>query len=66
MIAAIKSAQETITFETFIYWSDTIGEDFANALAERALAGVKVHVLLDWLSSAKMEETQLNIRGCSR
>lgn len=60
MLAAIESAQETITFETFIYWADSIGEEFANALGERALAGVKVHVLLDWLGSAKMEETQLN------
>lgn len=60
MLAAIKSAQETITFETFIYWADTIGEEFANALSERALAGVKVHVLLDWLGSVKMEQTQLN------
>lgn len=60
MLAAIKDARETITFETFIYWADSIGEDFANALGERALAGVKVHVLLDWLGSAKMEETQLN------
>lgn len=60
MLAAIESAQQTITFETFIYWADTIGETFANALCERALAGVKVHVLLDWLGSAKMEEKQLN------
>ncbi len=60
MLAAIKEAQETITFETFIYWADTIGEDFANALVERALVGVKVHVLLDWLGSIKMEDTQLN------
>jgi cardiolipin synthase len=60
MLAAIKGAQETITFETFIYWADTIGEDFADALGERALAGIKVYVLLDWLGSAKMEETQLS------
>ena len=31
----------------------TIGKEFADALAERARAGVKVHVLLDWVGSAE-------------
>lgn len=56
MLKAIKSAQHTITFETYIYWAGSIGEEFANALSERAQSGVKVHVLLDWLGSAKMEQ----------
>ena len=33
------------TFETYIYWSGEVGKEFADALAERARAGVKVHVL---------------------
>ena len=60
MLKAIKSAKHTITFETFIYWADTIGVDFADALSERARSGVKVHVLLDWLGSVKMEQTQID------
>ena len=60
MIHAIHQAKETITFETFIYWDDKIGQEFANALIERAKAGVKVHVLLDWLGSVKMEQKQLD------
>lgn len=60
MLKAIHGAKQTITFETFIYWADTIGEEFANALIERAQAGVKVHVLLDWLGSVKMEQAQLD------
>ena len=60
MLNAIHSAKQTITFETFIYWADSIGEEFANALIERAKAGVKVHVLLDWLGSVKMEQKQLD------
>lgn len=60
MLNAIQQARQTITFETFIYWAETIGEDFADALSERALAGVKVHVLLDWLGSVKMEQKQLD------
>ncbi|MDP2251177.1 MAG: phospholipase D-like domain-containing protein [Hydrogenophaga sp.] len=56
MLAAIRGAQVSITFETYIYWSGDIGRRFAEALAERARAGVKVHVLLDWVGSAKMDE----------
>ena len=55
MLEAIRSARRTINFETFIYWSGTIGREFADALAERAKAGVKVHVLLDWLGTKKMK-----------
>lgn len=56
MLAAIRGAKQSITFETYIYWSGDIGQAFADALAERARAGVKVHVLLDWLGSAKVDE----------
>lgn len=55
MLEAIRGASRTITFETYIYWSGEIGREFTEALAERARAGVKVHVLLDWLGSNKME-----------
>jgi cardiolipin synthase A/B len=60
MLEAIRSAKKTITFETYIYWSGDIGRQFAEALRERARAGVKVHVLLDWVGSAKMEEELLD------
>ena len=55
MLDAIRGARSTICFETFIYWSGAIGREFAEALAERARAGVKVHVVLDWVGSGKME-----------
>jgi len=55
MLDAIRSARRTITFETFIYWSGDIGRSFAEALIDRARAGVKVHVLLDWLGSKRMD-----------
>ena len=61
MLDAIRRARKTITFETYIYWSGRIGDAFANALAERARAGVKVHVLLDWVGSAKMDERLLRL-----
>lgn len=60
ILAAIKAAQKTITFETYIDWSGDIGNAFADALSERARAGVKVHVLLDWVGTARMEDSYLN------
>ena len=60
MLAAIDSARETITFETYIYWSGDIGRRFADALTARARAGVDVHVLLDWVGSVKMDEALLD------
>jgi cardiolipin synthase len=59
MLRAIRAATTTITFETFIYWSGRIGREFADALIERSRAGVKVHVLLDWLGSKKMDQQLL-------
>ena len=60
MLEAIRGARQTITFETYIYWSGEIGKEFADALAERARAGVKVHVLLDWVGTQKMDEALLD------
>lgn len=55
MLEAIRQARQTITFETYIYWSGRIGREFATSLSERARNGVRVHVLLDWVGSQKME-----------
>ena len=59
MLEGIRAASKTITFETYIYWSGAIGKTFAQALSERARSGVKVHVLLDWVGSQKMDEESL-------
>ena len=61
MLEAIRGAQRTITFETFIYWRGRIGREFAEALAERARAGVRVHVLLDFVGSHKMDPELLEL-----
>ena len=60
MLQAIADAKVSITFETFIYWSGAIGEAFVGALCERARAGVKVHVLLDWVGSLKMDDAMVD------
>ncbi len=59
MLAAIHGAERTITFETYIYWSGEVGKEFASALCDRARAGVRVHVLLDWVGAAKIEDERL-------
>ena len=60
MLLAIRSAQTSITFETFIYWSGEIGESFSQTLSERARAGVPVSVIIDWVGSIKMEQSLLD------
>ena len=60
MLEAIESARDTITFETFIYWSGDIGRRFTDALARRAREGVKVHVLLDWFGTLPMDRALMN------
>jgi len=59
MLQAIAGAQKTITFETYIYWSGAVGAQFTKALAERARAGVRVHVLFDALGSQKIDEKEI-------
>jgi cardiolipin synthase len=60
MLDAIRSARRSITFETYIYWSGRVGQQFAEALTERARAGVPTHLLLDWVGSGKMEASLLD------
>jgi cardiolipin synthase len=57
MLAAIRSAKRSVNMETYIYWSGDIAGQFADALIERARAGVKVHVLADWAGSSKMKQS---------
>ncbi len=46
---AIRGARRYVHFENFIVADDTAGRLFAEALMERARAGVPVRVLYDWL-----------------
>jgi cardiolipin synthase len=47
MLDGIRSAQRTITFENFLWREGAVTQAFADALIERARAGVKVHFLQD-------------------
>lgn len=50
-LAAIGRAQHWIHLENYIFKSDSTGRRFAEALVERAAAGVRVRVLYDWFGS---------------
>jgi cardiolipin synthase len=56
VVAAIRSAQRTITYAQYYYEDGPVARDIAEALAERCRAGVGVNILLDGFGS-------LNIPG---
>jgi len=49
--AAIEAAQHTVLFECYIVADDELGRGFASLLAQKARAGVRVCVIVDWLGS---------------
>ena len=55
MLEAIRAAERTLCFETFIYWEGEVGREMKEAVVERTRAGVKTHVLVDWLGSNKID-----------
>lgn len=48
-LEAIKAAQHYVHFENYILADDPIGNEFADALIERAQAGLQVCLIYDWL-----------------
>jgi cardiolipin synthase len=67
MLDAIHGAQHTVDMLTYVYWSGEIAEEFAEALCERARAGVRVRVLLDAIGAAPMSRDlidAMNSAGC--
>ena len=61
MLAEISAARSTINFETYIYWSGTVGYDFAHALAAKSREGVEVRVLIDWVGSLPFDEELIRV-----
>ena len=55
MLAAIKTAEKTITLESYIWASGQISDQFCLALSERAQHGVKVHALVDGAGDLKLK-----------
>jgi cardiolipin synthase len=62
-LEAIRGAQRSILFEMYIVDDDDIGQEFAEALAERARAGVTVKVLVDWLGGRRGKSAWRALEG---
>ncbi|MYS10189.1 cardiolipin synthase B [Streptomyces sp. SID6041] len=60
MLGAIDGAQHTIDMMTFVYWRGEIAHRFADALTDRARAGVRVRLLLDGFGSRLIEKDLLD------
>ncbi len=54
MLDAIRHAQDTVNFQTYIFEPDEIGRQFIDAFKERAQAGVQVRVLVDGFGAIKL------------
>ncbi len=48
---AMRSAQKSIHFESFIIHEDDIGDQFAQVLAAKAKEGISVRLIYDWLGA---------------
>jgi cardiolipin synthase A/B len=59
MLEAIRSAEQTITLASYLYWRGEAGRQFSEALIERARAGVQVRVTLDWVGSRCLDRKEL-------
>src|SRR5919202_372008 len=51
MIAAIDGARESVSLESYMVVSDSVGNRFANALIAAAARGVRVRMIADWIGS---------------
>lgn len=56
MLAAIHEAREEILLEMYWFDSDSTGRRFADALSDRARAGVRVHVIYDAVGSITADD----------
>lgn len=59
MLDDIRGARKSITFETYIYWSGSVGAAFTDALVERAHAHIPIHLIIDAVGSGKIDAKQL-------
>lgn len=59
MLEEVARAERTVDLLTFVYWRGEVAQRFAEALAERARAGVRCRVILDALGSRHIDEDLL-------
>jgi cardiolipin synthase len=54
-LETIRAAQRTLCLLTYVYWRGAIAVEVADALRERARAGVEVNVIIDAVGGLKIE-----------
>ncbi|MEO3823580.1 phospholipase D-like domain-containing protein [Actinomadura sp. B10D3] len=60
MLGAIGGARHMVDMMTYVYWRGDIAHRFADALSDRARAGVRVRLLLDGIGSWQIEKDLLD------
>jgi cardiolipin synthase len=58
-LRTIREAQDSVCLLTYVYWRGDIAHDVADALCERARAGVDCSVLIDAVGGLKLEAAVL-------
>ena len=67
MLAAIRNAKRRISFETYIYKSGQMANEFTRAFEEAAKRGVRVNLVVDAVGGNGMDDehvTRLRAAGC--
>lgn len=67
MLAAIRGARRRISFETYIYESGEVANQFTSALEEAVRRGVRVNVIVDAVGGSGMKDEdiqRLKTAGC--
>ena len=59
-LETIRSAQRSVNLLTYVYWQGDIAEEVAEAVCERARAGVRCRVLLDAVGAMKMNSALID------
>jgi cardiolipin synthase len=55
MLEAIRGAEHSVDLMTFVYWKGRPAREFADALCDRAKAGLRVRVLIDAVGGLQIE-----------
>jgi cardiolipin synthase len=68
-LTAIRKAKHSVNLEVYTFFPEEIGREFAEALSERARAGVQVRLLLDAFGAGRMGRrrqllNELRAAGC--
>lgn len=56
LLESIAKAEETIHYETYVWWSGGICDELAEALAKRAREGIEVRLMVDAMGGMKMKK----------